>query len=126
MCRCNNHFPLAVPCQSVSFILASHLGHSAGSHVTDPSRLYTLEEQVENKVAIFDRLRELYPAGTRFVIAGHSMGSWLALRVLKARPNHGIERVFGLFPTIHRIADTPNGRKMKVTRVQASQFRADG
>ncbi|KAG0050103.1 hypothetical protein BGZ83_005096 [Gryganskiella cystojenkinii] len=93
---------------------ASHLGHSAGSHVTDSNRLYTLEEQVESKIAILDRLRELYPAGTRFVLAGHSMGSWLALRVLKARPNHGIVRIFELFPTIHRIADTPNGRKLKI------------
>ncbi|KAG0313172.1 hypothetical protein BGZ97_010465 [Linnemannia gamsii] len=92
---------------------ASHLGHSAGSHVADPSRMYTLEEQVESKIAILDRLREQYPAGTRFLLAGHSMGSWLALRVLKARPNHGIERLFELFPTIHRIADTPNGRKMQ-------------
>ncbi|KAF9909513.1 hypothetical protein EC991_008495 [Linnemannia zychae] len=92
---------------------ASHLGHSAGAHVIDPSRLFTLEEQVENKIAILDRLREMYPAGTRFILAGHSMGSWLALRILKARPNHGIERIFELFPTIHRIADTPNGRKMQ-------------
>ncbi|KAF9113421.1 hypothetical protein BGX27_001596 [Mortierella sp. AM989] len=92
---------------------ASHLGHSAGSHITDSSRLYTLEEQVESKIAIVDRLREMYPSGTRFVLAGHSMGSWLALQVLKARPNHGIERVFELFPTIHKIADTPNGRRMK-------------
>ncbi|KAF9273321.1 hypothetical protein BGZ68_001608 [Mortierella alpina] len=92
---------------------ASHLGHSAGSHVADPSRLYSLEEQVENKIAILDRLRETYPPGTRFILAGHSMGAWLALRVLKARPNHGIVRIFQLFPTIHRIADTPNGRKMK-------------
>ncbi|KAF9366643.1 hypothetical protein BGX34_011682 [Mortierella sp. NVP85] len=91
---------------------ASHLGHSAGSHITDPSRMYTLEEQVESKIAILDRLREIYPAETRFILAGHSMGSWLALQVLKARSNH-IERVFGLFPTIHRIADTPNGHKLK-------------
>lgn len=97
-----------------SYIVASHLGHSAGDHVTDTSRMYTLEEQVESKIAILDRLREQYPAGTRFILAGHSMGSWLALRVLKARPNHGIERLFELFPTIHRIADTPNGRKMQV------------
>jgi pimeloyl-ACP methyl ester carboxylesterase len=75
--------------------------------------MFSLEEQVENKIAILDRLREIYPAGTRFILAGHSMGSWLALRVLKARPND-IERVFALFPTIDKIADTPNGRKLKV------------
>ncbi|KAG0303419.1 hypothetical protein BGZ98_006678 [Dissophora globulifera] len=92
---------------------ASHLGHTAGSHVADPSRLYSLEEQVENKIAIVDRLREIYPADTKFILAGHSMGAWLALRVLKARPNHGIVRLFELFPTIHRIADTPNGRNMR-------------
>ncbi|KAF9311791.1 hypothetical protein BG003_007014 [Podila horticola] len=92
---------------------ASHLGHSSGRHVTDPSRLFTLQEQVDSKIAIFDALTEKFPKGTRFVLAGHSMGSWLALKVLKARPNHGIERVFELFPTIHKIADTPNGRNMK-------------
>ncbi|KAF9916025.1 hypothetical protein BX616_004782 [Lobosporangium transversale] len=99
---------------------ASHLGHSWGSHITDTSKLYSLEEQVENKIAIVDQLRKIYPAGTRFILAGHSMGAWLALRVLKARPNHGIERVFALFPTIHRIADTPNGRKLSKTVLSPS------
>ncbi|KAF9581983.1 hypothetical protein BGW38_000812 [Lunasporangiospora selenospora] len=94
-------------------IPASHLGHTAGSHVSEPSRLYSLQEQVECKIAIMDKLFEIYPKGTRFILAGHSMGSWLALQVLKARPNHGIERLFELFPTIHHIAETPNGRKMK-------------
>ncbi|KAF9432878.1 hypothetical protein BGZ76_010187 [Entomortierella beljakovae] len=92
---------------------ASHLGHSSGSHVVDPSKLYSLQEQVESKIAIVDKLRDMYPVGTRFILAGHSMGSWLALQILKARPNHGIERIFELFPTIHRIADTPNGRRLK-------------
>ncbi|KAF8977032.1 hypothetical protein BGZ46_007706 [Entomortierella lignicola] len=105
---------------------ASHLGHSAGSHVTDTSKLFTLEDQVENKIAIVDKLREMYPVGTRFILAGHSMGTWLALQVLKARPNHGIERLFQLFPTIHRIADTPNGRKLKFLFKPASRSIAGG
>lgn len=78
--------------------------------------MFSLEEQVESKIAILDRLREIYPAGTRFILVGHSMGAWLALRVLKARSNHGIERIFQLFPTIDKIADTPNGRKLKVKK----------
>ncbi|KAG0344239.1 hypothetical protein BG004_004620 [Podila humilis] len=94
-------------------IPASHLGHSSGPHVKEPSRLFSLQEQVDNKIAIFDILASKFPKGTRFILAGHSMGAWLALKVLKARPNHGIERVFELFPTIHKIADTPNGRNMK-------------
>ncbi|KAG0008664.1 hypothetical protein BGZ80_003197 [Entomortierella chlamydospora] len=115
-----DHLPLSKnsqnePRHTVLFMIpACHLGHSGGSHITDPSRMYSLDEQVASKIAIVDRLREMYPVGTRFILAGHSMGSWLALQVLKARPNHGIERVFELFPTIHRIADTPNGRKLKV------------
>ncbi|KAF9979376.1 hypothetical protein BGZ73_000070 [Actinomortierella ambigua] len=92
---------------------ASHLGHTSGAHVKDPSRLYTLQEQVDNKIAIFDALRARYPSNTRFIIAGHSMGAWLSLQVLKARPNHQIERIFGLFPTVHHILDTPNGQKLK-------------
>ncbi|KAG0238356.1 hypothetical protein BGW42_005589 [Actinomortierella wolfii] len=93
--------------------LSSHLGHTSGAHVKDPSRLYTLQEQVDNKIAIFDALRERYPSNTRYVIAGHSMGAWLSLQLLKARPNHQIERIFGLFPTVHHILDTPNGQKLK-------------
>ncbi|KAF9360071.1 hypothetical protein BGX26_010617 [Mortierella sp. AD094] len=100
--------------EKIDIFGASHLGHSAGSHVTDPSKTYTLDDQVESKIAIVDKLRDMYPVGTRFILVGHSMGAWLALQVLKARPNHGIERVFELFPTIHRIADTPNGRKLKI------------
>ncbi|KAG0268352.1 hypothetical protein DFQ27_006975 [Actinomortierella ambigua] len=100
--------------RTVLFMLpASHLGHTSGPHVKDPSRLYTLQEQVDNKIAIFDALRERYPSNTRFVVAGHSMGAWLSLQVLKARPNHQIERIFGLFPTVHHILDTPNGQNLK-------------
>ncbi|CAG8515486.1 976_t:CDS:2 [Cetraspora pellucida] len=31
------------------------------------------------------------------------------LHILKARPNHGIERVYALFPTLQHILKTPNG-----------------
>ncbi|KAF9403733.1 hypothetical protein BGX21_011134 [Mortierella sp. AD011] len=107
--------------EKIDIFGACHLGHSGGSHITDPSRMYSLDEQVASKIAIVDRLREMYPAGTRFILAGHSMGSWLALQVLKARPSHGIERVFELFPTIHRIADTPNGLLRSIVGLAAGQ-----
>ncbi|KAJ7706368.1 hypothetical protein B0H17DRAFT_626612 [Mycena rosella] len=45
-------------------------------------------------------------------MAGHSVGAWIALQVLKARPSD-VSQVFMLCPTLSHIADTPNGRRLQ-------------
>ncbi|RKP27928.1 hypothetical protein SYNPS1DRAFT_11947 [Syncephalis pseudoplumigaleata] len=72
----------------------------------------SLAAQIEHKIACLDRLREMYPENTQFVLAAHSVGSYIALQVLDARPRHNIAQVICLFPTIQHIRDTPNGHTL--------------
>jgi alpha-beta hydrolase superfamily lysophospholipase len=60
-------------------------------------------------------LREQCEPDTKFVLVGHSVGSFICTEVLKARPNHNITRLFALFPTLQHIAKTPNGVALSVS-----------
>ncbi|KAI0027100.1 hypothetical protein K488DRAFT_62803 [Vararia minispora EC-137] len=67
-----------------------------------------LTAQVAALVEVIDIVAAEYGSDTNIVLAGHSMGSWLATQVLKVRPE-AIKSLLLLFPTISNIADTPNG-----------------
>ncbi|KAI9338456.1 hypothetical protein BDR26DRAFT_862916 [Obelidium mucronatum] len=69
----------------------------------------SLECQIQHKVAMFDHIKALYPKGTRFVLGGHSIGAFMALRVLRERPD-GFSKLVLLFPTLKHISDTKNGK----------------
>jgi pimeloyl-ACP methyl ester carboxylesterase len=86
--------------------VVSHVGHTVESHT---GHHLNLDEQIHHKVAVVDALRERYGQKARLILIGHSVGAYMCLQTLKARPSHGIERVYGLFPTIQHIRDTPNG-----------------
>ncbi|KAI0785468.1 hypothetical protein BC629DRAFT_1517247 [Irpex lacteus] len=92
----------------------SILGHALIGHTTgidlpngDNSGA-SLTAQVEGLIEIVDAVKPHYE---KLTVAGHSMGSWLTLQALKARPKD-IHSVILLFPTICHIADTPNGHKL--------------
>lgn len=51
---------------------------------------------------------------TKFVLVGHSVGSFICTEVLKARPMQNIVRLIALFPTLQHIAKTPNGVALSV------------
>ncbi|KAJ3411509.1 hypothetical protein HDV05_002117 [Chytridiales sp. JEL 0842] len=78
-----------------------------------PERVLGLEEQVRNKVAVLDYLLDRYP-NAQVVMAGHSIGSYMATEVLKARPHphHRLHTIINLFPTLHHIVRTPRGRSL--------------
>ncbi|KAJ4485934.1 hypothetical protein J3R30DRAFT_3282318 [Lentinula aciculospora] len=82
----------------------SHLGHTEEA----TAFVYDLTAQVFAAIEAFDALTQTYPA-MKFIVIGHSVGSWIALQVLKARPSE-VHSLFLLFPTITNILDTPNGR----------------
>ncbi|RKP05738.1 hypothetical protein THASP1DRAFT_19419 [Thamnocephalis sphaerospora] len=92
----------------------SHLGHTTATGDIPPEKR-TLDAQIQHKIDCFDLLRTRFPANTRFVLVGHSVGTYISLQVLQARPSHGIARVICLFPTLCNILDTPNGRTMHVS-----------
>ncbi|RKP11730.1 hypothetical protein BJ684DRAFT_21690, partial [Piptocephalis cylindrospora] len=86
----------------------AHLGHS-NSHLSLPrtGHVFTLDDQVDHKIELVDSLSKAYPR-SKLILIGHSIGTYLALNTLKVREEK-IFRVYGLFPTIDNILDTPNG-----------------
>jgi pimeloyl-ACP methyl ester carboxylesterase len=115
------HYSASQALNSSSFaILAhTHLGHHkfSGSDTianTWPKSAHVeLDAQTEALIQVVDAIRAEYGEETRVILAGHSMGSFLALQVLKARPD-ALSGLFLLFPTITNIADTPNGTALSV------------
>jgi alpha-beta hydrolase superfamily lysophospholipase len=89
------------------------LGHSA-KETNQTGQLFTLQEQIEHKVDCFDLLRKQCDPDTKFVLIGHSVGSFICAELLKARPHHNIVRLIALFPTLQHIAKTPNGVALSV------------
>lgn len=97
----------------MAILAHAHLGHSPtvphGDVYNDLSSV-SLTSQVQSAIEAADAVKSKFPA-TKVVVAGHSVGSWVALQVLKARPEV-VSSVFLLFPTITHIASTPNGRSL--------------
>ncbi|XP_043844883.1 lipid droplet-associated hydrolase isoform X2 [Dromiciops gliroides] len=101
----------------------SHAGHVSVPHGAkvdeerpeDPSGskldedAFGLEGQVEHKLAF---LRRHVPATLKLVLIGHSVGSYMLLEMMKRAPQLPVLRCFLLFPTIERIAKSPNGKVM--------------
>jgi alpha-beta hydrolase superfamily lysophospholipase len=89
------------------------LGHS--SKTGNPTnRLFTLQEQIQHKIDCFDMVYKQCEPETKFVLVGHSVGSFICTEVLEARPNQNIIRLIALFPTLQHIAKTPNGVALSV------------
>lgn len=98
---------------TLAILSHSHIGHDPAVQDLTPARRtsfnHALPFQIRNSLRIFDVLITSFGVNTRTVIAGHSVGSWVALQVLKLRCA-AVSGVFFLFPTITNIACTPNGR----------------
>ncbi|KAL0951434.1 hypothetical protein HGRIS_008127 [Hohenbuehelia grisea] len=95
----------------LAILAHSHIGHTPGVARGDSIEYFTLPFQVKSALEAFDAVKSTYGRETSVVLIGHSVGSWVALQILKAR---GLEvtGLFLLFPTISHIASTPNGRSL--------------
>jgi len=90
-----------------------HLSDIASIHVISPSE-NTPEKMVE---AI---LKEAPP---KFALAGHSMGGWLCLEVMRAAPSR-VNRLCLLNTTAHMDSEEKKRRRQKmIQRVEKGQFR---
>ncbi|EGW08216.1 UPF0554 protein C2orf43-like [Cricetulus griseus] len=69
--------------------------------------VYGLNGQIEHKLAF---LRAHVPKDVKLILIGHSIGSYIALRLMKHVPELPVIHTFLLFPTIERMSETPNGR----------------
>jgi len=52
------------------------------------------------------------PAKTKLIIIGHSVGAYIATKLLERYPTR-IAHMIGLFPTISQIGRSPNGRRLR-------------
>lgn len=68
----------------------------------------SLEYQVKHKRWFIENI--LYPEYQDITLIGHSIGAYIGLKVADEMPLSRISRVVGLFPTIERMAVTPNGK----------------
>ncbi|KAM4540763.1 lipid droplet-associated hydrolase isoform 1-T2 [Fundulus diaphanus] len=96
----------------------SHAGHCAppGSMdmVEDASAAvkrdaFGLNAQIQHKL-IF--LQQHVPQGTSLVLVGHSIGCYMILEMMKREPGLKVLKAVMLFPTIERMAQSPQGKLM--------------
>ncbi|XP_028846938.1 lipid droplet-associated hydrolase isoform X1 [Denticeps clupeoides] len=94
----------------------SHAGHCTPPDtmdmVKDPSVLesgdvFGLNGQIEHKLAF---LLEHVPRNVNLVLVGHSIGCYIILELMKRDPELKVLKSLLLFPTIERMAATPQGK----------------
>eukprot|EP00842_Homolaphlyctis_polyrhiza_P005215 jgi/Hompol1/5695/HPOL_004668-RA len=92
----------------------SYPGHALSVPLPHGHPPLDLEQQVLHKVAFVDAVVAKYPPKTRIFLAGHSLGSYIVLQVLERRPESDIFKALALFPTLHSMADTPQGQIISI------------
>ncbi|KAK6760219.1 hypothetical protein RB195_021637 [Necator americanus] len=99
------------------FYTVSHLNHVAlppelknsGKHKHYDR--FQLDAQVQHKL---DFVREHLPKAQKVYIVGHSIGSYMMLRILPyIKDDFNIKKAIGLFPTVEKMADSPNGLRLR-------------
>uniref|UniRef100_A0A3B4VIN7 Lipid droplet-associated hydrolase n=1 Tax=Seriola dumerili TaxID=41447 RepID=A0A3B4VIN7_SERDU len=71
--------------------------------------VFGLNGQIEHKLAF---LRKHVPKETNLILVGHSIGCYIILEMIKRDPELKILKAVMLFPTIERMAQTPQGKVM--------------
>ncbi|XP_058035525.1 lipid droplet-associated hydrolase isoform X2 [Ahaetulla prasina] len=96
--------------------VVSHGGHCKIPHEikrkeemvsNDTDDVFGLQGQAEHKLKF---LRKFVPKDVKLILIGHSIGSYLALKIMKHSPEVEILRSILLFPTIERMAQSPQGK----------------
>ncbi|XP_069742545.1 lipid droplet-associated hydrolase isoform X3 [Narcine bancroftii] len=93
----------------------SHAGHCIppeGMEMMEdinPEDIFGLNGQIEHKLAF---LRKNVPKDTKIVLIGHSIGCHMILEMMKQEPGLQVLKAILLFPTIERMAESPQGKLM--------------
>ncbi|XP_017290324.1 lipid droplet-associated hydrolase [Kryptolebias marmoratus] len=96
----------------------SHAGHCAppdsmdmvdDAAAAERDDVFGLNGQIEHKLAF---LRKRVPRETGLVLVGHSIGCYIILEMMKRDPELKVLKAVMLFPTIERMAQTPQGKVM--------------
>nr|XP_043904091.1 lipid droplet-associated hydrolase [Solea senegalensis] len=71
--------------------------------------VFGLNGQIEHKLTF---LRKHVPRETSLVLVGHSIGCYIILEIMKRDPELKVLKAVMLFPTIERMAQSPQGKVM--------------
>uniref|UniRef100_A0A3Q2D5W3 Lipid droplet-associated hydrolase n=1 Tax=Cyprinodon variegatus TaxID=28743 RepID=A0A3Q2D5W3_CYPVA len=71
--------------------------------------VFGLDGQVQHKLAF---LHQHVPRGTALVLVGHSIGCYMILEMMRRDPELKVLKAVLLFPTIERMAQSPQGKVM--------------
>jgi hypothetical protein len=75
----------------------------------------SLNDLADQIVDFYTDIRNMYPQGTKFVIASHSLGSYLTVQLLKRLPDESsIVKIICLFPSLQWLGDTPGGQQVQL------------
>ncbi|CAL1576053.1 unnamed protein product [Knipowitschia caucasica] len=69
--------------------------------------VFGINGQIQHKLTF---LRKQVPRDTRLVLIGHSIGCYIILEMIRRNPELKVLKAVMLFPTIERMAVTPQGR----------------
>lgn len=104
--------------RAVPIWAVSHAGHTGlspeqntGPQIGDHEEFYNLEGQIQHKIAF---ISQYVPADRDLILVGHSIGAYIILELFKRIPQLRVIRAFLLFPTIERMALTPQGQWMSL------------
>jgi len=85
--------------QKVTIVGIGHAGHGAVGK--NGKTVFSLQNQIQHKIEFL----ESFPPETEFIILGHSIGAYIALKAMKRSPNLKVRQVVNLFPTIRHLWD---------------------
>eukprot|EP00055_Hartaetosiga_balthica_P015817 m.96394 g.96394 ORF g.96394 m.96394 type:complete len:406 (+) comp8966_c0_seq5:136-1353(+) len=97
------HERLKVPCVV--------LGHTGQSFLSKGKATFSHFHQVEHKVKLMKLVQTRYPSA-KFILVGHSIGAWIGTEMLRSLNQDDVSLVINLFPTVHHIGTTPNGKRL--------------
>ncbi|KAJ2681716.1 hypothetical protein H4R19_007280 [Coemansia spiralis] len=104
--------------EHMDIVCVSHLGHTRfhdnRGTVHRDDRVPSLEDQLANMLLVFDEIDDVYrqlDQPPQILLCAHSVGCYFAQRLVEQRSER-IDRVFGLFPAVESMAETPRGREL--------------
>ena len=95
--------------------VVSHAGHSPGFAKPESSgdpggrNWYDLDDQIYHKMAYIEQQAAEKDA---LYLVGHSIGCYMVLKMLKQLTPEKVKKAILLFPTIEKMALTPNGKSL--------------
>lgn len=72
---------------------------------------YSLQDQIEHQRTALHTLETILPPSTPIYIVGHSVGAYIATRIMQHAPS--VRGVYLLFPTVSYIAQAPRARSVQ-------------